>query len=328
MNTPTQTTALASMSAFEPANLDQALALATRLAESNLLPKALQKRPSDVLVVMMMGRDLGLSAMQALRNIHVIDGRPSTSAEMMVALCLTHPEVCEYFTLVESSDVKATYRTKRKGAEPVSMSYTFDMATKAKLTGKQNWQNHPASMLLARASSRLARAVYPDLTNGIHTDDEMEDEIVVGPGPTTPSRPGAARAAKDVTPASATKAPANPKLKKLTPEVIAKGAEVSRTGEYEDAQPAEAEAEPHDAETGEVQAAGDVPWDAEQEQEAKRDELLAAIAAAATVDALKALVPALKELPEVLRDQTRGAYNARLEALKSASVEREPGSEG
>ena len=319
------TTALAVPAAFEPANLDQALQLANRLADSNLLPKALQKRPSDVLVVMMMGRDLGLTPMQALRQVHVIEGRPSMSAEMMVALCLQRPDVCEFFSLVESTDAKATYKTKRKGAEPVSMSYTIEQASKAKLTGKQNWQNHTAAMLRARASSSLARVVYPDLTNGILSEDEADEIVVPQAGsvaPPPPVRPGAAAAAKDVTPPAAKKA-ATPKAKPA-PEPV------------EDAQPAEEPAPAHDAQTGEVteQAAqapaGDVPWDAEAEVEAKRDALLAKVAEAPSIEALKALVPELQTLPEVMREQVRGVYGVRLAALKSGAVyaSREPGQEG
>lgn len=323
------TTALATIAAFEPENLDQALALATRLAESNLLPKALQKRPSDVLVVMMMGRDLGLTSMQSLRQVHVIEGRPSMSAEMMVALCLQRPDVCEFFSLVESSDSKATYRTKRKGAEPVSMSYTIEQAAKAKLVGKQNWQNHTAAMLRARASSSLARVVYPDLTNGILSEDEADEIVVPQAGAVSPppaARPGAAAAAKDVTPPQA--------AKKATPTPKAKAAAAQP---IEDAQPADAEPA-HDPQTGEVQAppqaeqqpAGDVPWDAEAEVEEKRDALMARVTEAPTVEALKALVPEIQQLPEAMREQVRGVYGVRQQALKSGAVQapREPGQEG
>lgn len=322
------TTALATIAAFEPENLDQALALATRLAESNLLPKALQKRPSDVLVVMMMGRDLGLTSMQSIRQVHVIDGRPSMSAEMMVALCLQRPDVCEFFSLVESTDAKATYKTKRKGAEPVSMSYTIEQAAKAKLTGKQNWQNHTAAMLRARASSSLARVVYPDLTNGIISEDESDEIVVPQAGavsPPPPARPGAAAAAKDVTPPQAAKkaAPA-PKAKPAAAQPI------------EDAQPADAEPA-HDPQTGEVQTqqaeqqpAAGVPWDAEAEVEATRDALMARVTEAPSIEALKALVPEIQQLPEAMREQVRGVYGVRQAALKSgaAPANREPGQEG
>lgn len=171
------TTALALPTAFEPANLDQALVLANKLADSNLIPTPLKKRPSDVLVVLMAGREMGLGPMQSLRGMHVIEGRPSMSAELMVAQCLKRPDACEFFTLLETTDKVATYEAKRRGAKPVKLSYRIEQAQRAGLVGKENWKRHTEAMLRARASSALARAVFPDLVGGIYCDEE-EDEIV------------------------------------------------------------------------------------------------------------------------------------------------------
>ncbi|HNU82338.1 MAG TPA: recombinase RecT [Thermoanaerobaculia bacterium] len=318
------TTALAVPAAFEPENLDQALALAEKLAKSNIIPTPLRAKPADVIVVLLTGRELGLSPMQSLRSLHVVEGRPCLSAELLVALCLRRPEICESFVLVESTDAKATYRAKRRGCEPVSLSWTIEQAAKAGLANKNNWKSHPAAMLRARASSSLARAVFPDITTGVYGEDEADEIVVpqVGAVAPPPARPGAAAAAKDVTPAQAKKVAA-PKAKPA-PEPV------------EDAQPAEEPSPAHDAQTGEVteqtaQApAGDVPWDAEAEVEAKRDALMAKVAEAPTVEALKALVPEIQQLPESMREQVRGVYGVRQQALKSGAVQapREPGQEG
>lgn len=166
-----------------PTNLQGALVLSERLAASSLIPVALRGKPQDVLVVLMKGHELGLAPMQALSSIHVISGKAVCEAALMVGLCLSRPDVCLYFTMVESDDTQATYETHRRGApEPVRMSYTFEQAKQAKLTAKDNWTNHRAAMLRARASSALARAVYPDLAAGIYTPDEA-DEFREAPAP-------------------------------------------------------------------------------------------------------------------------------------------------
>jgi len=164
------------------ARVDQAMDAAEVFAASSLVPKALQGKPRDVLLVLLKGAELGLKPLQALSEIHIVDGKAGVSAKLKMALCLQRPE-CEFFVMVASTAEKAVYRAKRKGApEPVEYSYSIEDAKRAGLTHKQNWQNHPAAMLRARCSSGLADSVFPDLCQGVMTHDELREveERVVG----------------------------------------------------------------------------------------------------------------------------------------------------
>lgn len=169
--TPTESQA----SPFEPQSLEQALSLATTLSKSGIIPDALRGKPADVLVILMTGRELGIGPMQSLRGISVIKGKPVLSADLMVAQCLRHRGVCEFFRLVESTPTVARYQTKRVGSEPVDLAWSMEDARRAGLESSQNWRNHPAAMLRARCSSALARAVYPDLVGGIYEESEGEE---------------------------------------------------------------------------------------------------------------------------------------------------------
>lgn len=160
---------------FEPSNLKELMDFAGWLAKSSLMPRALQGKPFDVAIVMLKGHDLGLTAMQSLGSIDVIEGKPSLSAELVVALCLKQGAICEAFEMVESSDSKATYKAKRKGGAFQTLSFTIEQATKAGLTGKDNWKKNSAAMLRARASKALAKVVFPDLMLGVITPDEAEE---------------------------------------------------------------------------------------------------------------------------------------------------------
>jgi hypothetical protein len=167
------------------ATLDQAamastMTVAKQLAESALIPRALFKKPGDVLVVLLTGAEFGLAPMQAIRGIHVIEGKPVLSADLMVGLCLSRKDICEYFRLIESTKQKATYETKRVGSEPVPMTWTWEQAVNARLTNKDNWAKYPDAMLRARCASALARAVYADLLGGCYETDEG-DEIRKAP---------------------------------------------------------------------------------------------------------------------------------------------------
>lgn len=159
--------------AFEPENLKEAHTLATYLVKSGFLPRAI-RTPEQALAILATGRELGLAPMQSFRQIHVIEGKPTLSADLMVALVKKHHE-CEYFQCVESTDEIATYECKRRGSpKPVRRSFTMKQARQAGITGKHNWKAYPAAMLRARAKSDLARDEFPDVVGGLYDPDELE----------------------------------------------------------------------------------------------------------------------------------------------------------
>lgn len=163
------------LTVIAPRTLAEAKELSTVLAAANSLPASLKKSPADIVAIVLAGAELGIPPMASIRSIHLIDGKPVLSADAMAGLCLRNRDVCEYLTLVVSTDAKATYRAKRKGApEPVEISFTIEQAKIAGLVGKGNWAKYPAAMLRARAMSAIARAVFPDLVGNLYDSDELE----------------------------------------------------------------------------------------------------------------------------------------------------------
>lgn len=129
--------------------------------------------PEQALLIMMTGRDLGLSYTQSLRAFSVIKGRPSLTADGAVALCLAAPR-CEYFRCVSADDTQATWETKRSGGEPVRSTFTIKDAERAGLN-TEVWKKYPKRMLSARAKIFLARDVYPEILVGLYDPDELEN---------------------------------------------------------------------------------------------------------------------------------------------------------
>ncbi len=160
--------------AFEPRGIEEALRLAGLLVASKLLPRSVATAEAAFAIIAT-GRELGLTAMQSLRTIHVIEGKPTLSADLVAALVKSRRDICVYFMLVESTAHVATYRTQRVGEpEPTSMSFTIEDAQRAGVVSKDNWRKYPAAMLRARCITALARAVYPDLAMGVYDEDELE----------------------------------------------------------------------------------------------------------------------------------------------------------
>lgn len=171
--------------AIIPRTVDEVTTLSARFAQSTLVPEALRGKEADVFVTILAGQELGLTPMASLRSIHVIKGKPVLTADVMVALVLGSGKA-EYFRCVDASDTSVTYETKRKGSpEPQRVTWTLAEATRAALTGKDNWRWYPRAMLKARCRAELARDVYPDVIAGCYEESEA-DEIRGIPRPAPP----------------------------------------------------------------------------------------------------------------------------------------------
>jgi hypothetical protein len=159
-----------------PKDVAESKALSKDLANSALMPQALRKKPEDVFAIVLAGAELGLAPMQAVRGLHIINGKVGLSADLMGALVKRSP-ACEYLQLVESTGQVATYRTKRRGdPEPTTISFTLAQAKAAGITGNPQWGKYPDAMLRARALAAICRAVYPDLCLGLYDSDSGEIE--------------------------------------------------------------------------------------------------------------------------------------------------------
>jgi hypothetical protein len=187
---PTKQTALAKIEhpardnwslALEPTSTELAWKMSVSLHESRLYQQF--GSPQAVFAVVLRGRALGMDATTALDGFHVVEGRPTMSAPLLVGLVLQSGKA-DYFKCIESTDGKATYKTHRKGdpdSEPTVLTFTIDEAKQAHLVklsrnGKEgNWHKRPKTMLRWRCATELARMVYPDVVAGLYTPDEISN---------------------------------------------------------------------------------------------------------------------------------------------------------
>lgn len=169
---------------LQPTTLDEAMRMAAALYASKLLPVGIRS-PEAAFAIIVIGRELGLSAMQSLRSIQIVKGKPTLSADLILLLVKRNP-ACERFQLVESTDRRALYETKRVGEDATSMALTIADAARAGLLGSENWKKHPKAMLRARCLAALARAVYPDVVLGVYEPDELVEPARAQGGDVSP----------------------------------------------------------------------------------------------------------------------------------------------
>jgi 5'-3' exonuclease len=158
---------------LEPRDPVQAWKLARLLFESRMFGQF--TNPESILAIVMTGRAFGMDAVASLRGFHMIKGKVSPSSQLLIGLVKRHP-ACEWFRLVDGDDKQAMWETKRKGEpEPTTMVYTLEDARMAGLAGLDQWKKRPKTMLRWRCGVELARVVYPDVTSGLYSVEEMEE---------------------------------------------------------------------------------------------------------------------------------------------------------
>lgn len=148
--------------------------LAEKIAGTEFVPSALRNKPDAVLAAILTGHELGIGPMQSLAKIHVIEGRPAMAAELMRALVLAGGHD---LWVIESNATRCTMGAKRAGSSrEATFTWTMDDAKRAGLDGRQNWRKYPRAMLLARCTSEVIRAVFPDVVSGVsYSTEELSD---------------------------------------------------------------------------------------------------------------------------------------------------------
>ena len=78
-----------------PQSIEQLERVAKLISSSDLAPKDYKGKPENVAVAVAMGMELGVSPMQAIQGIAVLNGRPCVWGDLLLALCRSHP-ACEW----------------------------------------------------------------------------------------------------------------------------------------------------------------------------------------------------------------------------------------
>ena len=286
---------------FAPVTLDEAMRFSDMLAKSQMVPKAYQGKPEDVLVAVQWGRELGLAPLQALQNIACINGKPSVYGDAAMAL-VQASSVCEnieeFFEGEGSPNPVAVCVAHRRGRTPVTVKFSVEDAKRAGLWGKTGpWQAYPKRMMQMRARGFALRDAFPDVLKGLITVEEAQDYPSVGERDITPPRPS------------------NP-LDALAPPATSTPSEVSQTqSESLDQPPAEV------VEVVEPSVATETAWDLQIPGGEPRPCESAGSWVAAYLELVGKVAKAGKASAQARLDGLQKLRNSNTEPLKKLSVE-------
>jgi hypothetical protein len=152
--------------------------IASGLFKDMDLPKAVVK--------IVAGEELGIGPMASMTGIHVIEGKPSLSANLL-GVQVKRSERYDYQP-TELSAQKVVVEFFDQGQSVGTSEFTIEQAREidvktkkgwTKLADKPAWKNYPQAMLFARALSQGVRLYCPDVTAGspAYTPEELGAEV-------------------------------------------------------------------------------------------------------------------------------------------------------
>jgi hypothetical protein len=174
MTTTTEPNNLPAVRSHTGDSLQTKMQFAQALASASLLPRQYQQNPGNVLLAMELGDALGIPAIQAINSIHVIEGRPSASADLMAALVRKAGHKLRVKVTRNPLRVVAQLVRADDPDNPFEAEWDEDKARTAGLIGKGNWKTYPDQMMRNRAITEVIRMGASDAMYGvIYTPEEL-----------------------------------------------------------------------------------------------------------------------------------------------------------
>ena len=130
------------------------------------------KNEAEAMAIMLLCQAEDMHPAIAMRDYHVIQGRPALKSDAMLARFQTSGGKVNWTSYTD--EVVTGLFSHPQGGE-VSISWTMEMAHRLGFTKKENWRNYPRAMLRARCISEGIRTVFPACVAGVYTPEEVAD---------------------------------------------------------------------------------------------------------------------------------------------------------
>lgn len=156
--------------------LQDQMAFAKAVCQSDIIPTVYRGKPANILVAVGYGAPLGLTPMQSLQDISVINGKPTASASFIAS----HVRMAGHKLRVKKDEkalsVTATIVRSDDPDYPISVTRDMAWAQQMGLLNKDNYRKQPLTMLTWRAITAVAREACPEILYGVqYSPDELHD---------------------------------------------------------------------------------------------------------------------------------------------------------
>jgi hypothetical protein len=133
---------------------------------------------AECAIRLMAGMEAGFSPFASATGVHIINGRPAFSSNLLAQAVRRHPDY-DYRVLEKSAKV-CRIRFLSRGEILGTEEFTIEMAERAGLLKNPTWKAYPEAMLFSRALTAGMRTHCPDALGGhtAYTPDEIGGEVV------------------------------------------------------------------------------------------------------------------------------------------------------
>lgn len=176
-----------------PTTVEEAVRMAQAVVVAKLAPSSYDNDPNKILLGIMAAMEAGLQPLYGLRQIAIINGRPTIWGDAAMALVQSKNLIEEYTERQVGPEAEGDLTKwpddygwevtiRRRGQKGAYVGrYTVGMAKRAKLWmngSKQPWMQHPDRMLKIRARAFPLRDGFADALAGLGIREEAEDHAV------------------------------------------------------------------------------------------------------------------------------------------------------
>ena len=183
-------------SPFESAaSLRHFTAAATVFAKSQLVPKHLQGKVEDCLILMNMALRMQEDPLLVLQNCFVVSGTPGFKTQFLIARANASGQLKSKIRWnveklepawikvdgFEMPNLRVTASAVDNFGELMESTVTTDMAIKEKWISNPKYRSMPEHMLRWRSAAFLIRLYMPEVMMGMQTIEEIEDVTAANP---------------------------------------------------------------------------------------------------------------------------------------------------
>lgn len=169
--------------------------MAVAVAKSGLFG---MKTPEQALALMLVAQSENMHPATITQDYDIIQGKACRKTHSVMARFQQMGGSVQWHELTDQI-ADATFSHPKGGS--LRITWTFEQAQRAHLTGKDNWKNYPRAMLRARCIAEGVRAVYPAAIGGMMVVEEAQDTTADRYAPTEPKHMGPAEVVPPAPPA-------------------------------------------------------------------------------------------------------------------------------
>jgi len=171
--------------------MEKALKFSEIMAQADIIPVHYRGKPANVFIAVQSALRMNLDPMQIMQNTFVISGKLGMVTAFAISLANQSglfDSGIRYRIDGSGENLKVTaYTNLKKGGAEISYTITMREAMAEGWTKNSKYRTLPELMLRYRAATLLIRTHVPEVLNGMHMVEEIED-VVMSTKDVTPNK--------------------------------------------------------------------------------------------------------------------------------------------